>query len=471
MINNTLFRQVTSMGFVTILASPSRLSSGYQALVRILITAPLILSTLTILVGCSGGNDQPGTGASSNTSQGQPPAGVAESLPLLSITTNSGAEITSKEDYAPAQYRLTSETGQLLQNGNLDIRGRGNSTWEMPKKPYRLRLASSTPTLGMPANRHWVLLANYSDKTLIRNDVAFELSRRVGMEYTPRSRYVELQLNGTDRGIYQLTEHIRIDPNRVNIPELKIGDTSPDLITGGYLIEIDFRRGEDYCYESPRTGIIFCLSNPETLLEPGWENQRAYIEGYLAQTEDAIFSDRFTDPAVGYAAYLDVDSMINFYLIAEWLKNVDSNLGSSVYLHKKRNGKLTFGPIWDFDLSIGNVDFKDADGLDAGATDGWYVRSASWFARLFQDPAFETKVKAKWNQLKASGVLEDMFTYIDQQSRLLSKVQVNNFTIWEILGIYVWPNRVVTGSYEGEVAAMKTWLRERTNWMDTQLGQ
>jgi hypothetical protein len=325
--------------------------------------------------------------------------------------------------------------------------------------------------LGMPANRHWVLLANYADKTLIRTDVAFDLSRRVGMEYTPRNAHVELFLNGTYRGLYQLVEQIRIGPDRVNIPELDVDDTAPDLITGGYLIEIDFRKGEDYCYESPRTGIDFCFSNPETLLEPGWEPHRAYIDGYLAQTEDAIFSDQFADPAVGYAAYLDVDSAINFFVITEWLKNVDSNLVASVYLHKKRNGKLTFGPVWDFDLSIGNVDFLSASGLDAGSPEDWYVRYASWFARMFQDPAFEAKVKARWGQLKASGVFEDTFTHIDKQSRFLSKMQEKNFQLWDILGTYVWPNRVVTGSYEGEVAAMKAWLRERTNWMDVQLSQ
>lgn len=441
-----------------------------EAQARRWIAIPLIAFLLSGVVGCSGGSDS-GAPQTQSTQTVQPTREVAEALPVLSITVNSGAEITSKETYEAARYRLTSETGHVLLDSTLEIRGRGNSTWEMPKKPYRLRLTSSTAILGMPANRHWVLLANYSDKTLIRNAVAFDLSRRVGMEYTPRNVQVELHLNGTYRGVYQLAEQIRIGPDRVNIPELDVDDTTPDLITGGYLIEIDFRKGEDYCYESPRTAIDFCFSNPETLLEPGWEPHRAYIDGYLAQTEAAMFSDQFADPVAGYAAYLDVDSAINFFLITEWLKNVDSNLVASVYLQKKRNGKLTFGPVWDFDLSIGNVDFLSDTGLDAGSPEDWYVRYASWFARMFQDPAFEAKVKVRWGQLKASGVLEDTFTYIDKQSRWLSKVQVKNYQLWDTLGTYVWPNRVVTGSYEGEVAAMKAWLRARTNWMDAQLSQ
>ncbi len=423
-----------------------------------------------VLVGCSSSDDQSSSSSGSSAQQEQSTGAPAATLPVLSVQMDNGAEITSREDYESAKYTLKSDAGQVLNDSTLDIRGRGNSTWTMPKKPYRVRLTNSTPLMGMPANRHWVLLANYSDKTLIRNDVAFEMSRRLGLEYTPRSTFVELWLNGTDRGIYQLTEHIRIAAERVNIPELNEGDTAPDKITGGYLIEIDARRGEDFCYESPRTGIVFCLSNPETLLEPGWENQRAYIQGYIDQTEEALFSDHFADPATGYAAYIDVDSVVNYYLVNEWVKNVDSVLFSSVYLHKKRDGKLTFGPVWDFDLAIGNVDYTNSVG-DPGSPVDWYVRKASWFERLFQDPAFEAKVKARWAQLKASGGVEGIFTYIDNQALRLSKVQENNFQIWNILNTYVWPNRVVTGSYQGEVNAMRSWLRTRTDWIDGQLSQ
>lgn len=416
---------------------------------------------LALLLGCSGGNPSDGAPAPAATT------GTAQAMPTLALTTDSGLEITSREIYVPAQYRLTSEIGQVLVDAaRLEIRGRGHSTWDLmgDKKPYRLRLAASTPLLGMPANRHWVLLANHSDKTMLRNDVAFELSRRLGMEYTPRSAYLELFINGIDRGLYQLVEHIRVGPDRVNIPELRIGDTTPDLISGGYLIEIDDRRGEAFCHVSTRTSIVFCLANPDKLAEPGWGAQRAYIERYLDETETAIFSDQFADPAVGYAAYLDVDSTIQFFLINELFKNVDADLRLSVFLYKKRNGKLTFGPVWDFDLAIGNVNYGNAD-----QTSGWHVRNASWFARLFQDPAFEAKVRARWAQLKSSGTLDGMFDYIDQQARRLDTAQTHNFQLWPILNQYVWPNRVVTGSYAGEVAAMKAWLRERLRWMDAQL--
>lgn len=415
------------------------------------------------VIGCGAANEAP----SSSSLSVQPQAVVAEALPLLSISTNSGADVTSKEIYEAGRYTLTSENGQLILDSTLEIRGRGNSTWLMPKKPYRLKLTNSTSLLSMPANRDWALLANYADKTLMRNDVAFELSRLMGMEYTTRSTNVELQLNGDYRGVYQLVEHIRVGADRVNIPELKVGDTSPGVISGGYLIEIDSRRGEAFCFDSEQgSAMTFCLKNPDKLLEPGWEAQRDYIKEYIDQTEQAIFSSQFADPVVGYAAYLDVDSAISYYLINEVFKNVDGNLRLSTFLYKKRDGKLTFGPVWDFDIAIGNVNFDNAD-----LTDGWHIRSAPWFTRMFEDPVFEGKVKARWAQLKASGDLDSLFAYIDRRAHWLSKVQVKNFQTWDILGVYVWPNRVVTGSYDLEVVEMKDWLHERIAWMDGQLTQ
>jgi hypothetical protein len=287
------------------------------------------------------------------------------------------------------------------------------------------------------------------------------------MEYTPRTTYVELQLNGAYRGVYQLVEHIRVGADRVNIPELKVGDTGPGVISGGYLIEVDSRRGEAFCFDSERgSAMTFCLQNPDKLLEPGWEAQRDYIKEYIDQTEQAIFSSQFADPVAGYAAYLDVDSAISYYLINEVFKNVDGNLRLSTFLYKKRDGKLTFGPVWDFDIAIGNVNYGNAD-----LTDGWHIRSAPWFTRMFADPVFEGKVKARWAQLKANGDLDSLFTYIDRRALLLSKVQVKNFQTWDILDIYVWPNRVVTGSYDLEVVEMKDWLHKRIAWMDRQLSQ
>lgn len=276
---------------------------------------------------------------------------------------------------------------------------------------------------------------------------------------------MNVELNGVYQGVYQLTEHVRIAPDRVNIPELKAGDVDPALITGGYLIEVDETRGEAFCFDLLRSGMTFCLKNPEKLLEPGWEDKRAYIEGYIAQTEDAIFAPDFADPVTGYAAYIDVDSAVNYYLINELVKNADGDLRRSTFLAKKRGGKLTFGPLWDFDLALGNYQGPGAE------TSGWLIRGAPWFERMFQDPAFEAKVKARWALFKSSGQLTDIVIYIDQRALYLSHVQVRNFQLWDILSVIIWPNPVATGSYTGEVTALQDWLRARIAWMDAELSR
>ncbi len=387
-------------------------------------------------------------------------------LPVLAIDTVNQAPIVSREDYLDGSFRLSDADGQTLAESTLEIRGRGNTTWNYPKKPYRVRLTGGEPLLGMPSSRHWVLLANYADKTMLRNDIAFEISRVLGMAYTPRSRFVDVTLNGAYAGVYQLTESIRVGPDRVDIPALDETDTSADVITGGYLLEVDQRRGEDFCFDSKRTDMVFCAADPEELLDAARQPQRDYIVGYIDALDAALFGPDFRDPAKGYAAYLDVDSAVAYFLIQELVKNVDGNLRFSTYLYKKRDGKLFFGPVWDFDRSLGNVNYAGAD-----RTDGWRTRPTPWYTRLFQDPAFAAKVRARWAQMKADGELDAILAYIDERAFYLSEAQKANFVRWPILDQELDITRVIPGSYEGEIAVMKEWLQARIAWMDTQLGQ
>lgn len=419
------------------------------------------------------------------------PTGTVDTLPSLAITTDGAAPIVSKEDYVTGQFTLNG-VGVAQATGSLEIRGRGNSTWGWPKKPYRLKLTNSAALLGMPASKHWVLLANYADKTLMRNDIAFMLSKNMGMEYAPRSQYVEVKLNGVYQGVYQLVEHIRVAKDRVNIPEMKVTDTDAEKISGGYLMEIDFRYHKDYCkspdamwepycvngenlnrqvdfcLDSTHGMNPFCLQSPETLHDPAWSAQRAYIEKYFADTEAALFGSNFKDPDNGYAAYLDVDSVINYYLINELFKNPDGALASA-FVYKKRNGKLFFGPVWDFDLSLGNAGYDGVDNID-----GWHIRNAPWFKRLFEDPAFEAKVKARWNALKANGKFELIFTYAEARATWLEKQQAKNYSVWSITDFAGWIKHGThggTGSYDAEVNELIRWQRDRYQWMDTQLSK
>jgi CotH kinase protein len=391
---------------------------------------------------------------------------AAQRLPLLKITTTSGTAIVSKDVYMTGAMSLQDSSGAEVARGTLEIKGRGNTTWLFfPKKPYRVKLTTSTSLLGMPANRHWVLLANYSDKTLLRNELAFALSRMAGMAWTPRARWVDLEVNGAYEGIYQLVEHVRIGADRINIQAMKASDTSATDITGGYLLEVDERRGEDFCFNSTMTRMVFCANDPDVLLQPAWARQQAYIVNYIARTDSALFGPKFADPVLGYAAFIDVESAINYNIVEEVVKNVDGSLRFSGFMYKPRGGKLTFGPVWDFDLAFGNVNYDGAD-----RTDGWHSRTAQWYTRMFQDPAFAARFRARWGEMKRGGTIDSLQRLVFSRANYLSAVQIRNFERWPILKTYVWPNRVVMGSYDGEVIAMNAWLLDRTSWMYAEIG-
>ncbi|TAN39435.1 MAG: hypothetical protein EPN25_11650 [Nitrospirae bacterium] len=380
-------------------------------------------------------------------------------IPILSIDTTGKAPILSREDYIGGHLSImpNGADASIAYDGDIQIRGRGHSTWLMPKKPYRIKLNNKAALFGFPASKDWVLLANYADKTLLRNVVAMELSSRLGMAYTPRSRSVELYLNGAYQGTYLFMESIKVAPGRVPIPSMSSTDISGEALTGGYLMEFTLRRDEIVSFTTPQ-GLPVAISSPD----PPTPEQLTYISRYVNKAEDALFSNSFTDPENGYRPYIDTASFINWYLVNEVFSNVDAYFYSSCYFYKDRNGKLFMGPAWDFDLGAGNVDYSDAR-----YPQGWYVRRASWINRMFQDPFFAQQVKARWNAIKTTQ-LDTLFAFIDDHAAHLEKSQRNNFRRWPILGAYVWPNPVIPGTYQSEVDYLKSWLSQRIAWMDAQ---
>ena len=360
--------------------------------------------------------------------------------PLLTINTEGSRSIDSKDYYLNAAITIEQRnekgvvTNKLLDAAKTEIKGRGNSTWGMAKKPYRLKLDKSTAMLGMPKNKHWVLLANYSDKTLMRNELAFEVSRRMGFAYTPRMKYVDVILNGDSIGNYLLGEHIRIGEDRVNIPELGAADTD---ISGGYLLEVDERKGEPEWFETTEAKMIFCINTPENI--PA--NQKEYISAYIQKIEDVLYAKDGVNPVTELSKYLDLTSFVDYYLLNELSKNVDGNLRLSTYVYKNRgDAKVYFGPVWDYDIAFGNVNYGDCD-----KTTGWFARYAVWYQQFFKYPEFDKMVKDRWKSLR-QGNLSDLNSFIDDQASKMLMSQRRNFVRWPILNEAVWPNPIVTGS-------------------------
>jgi hypothetical protein len=383
--------------------------------------------------------------------------------PLLTINTENKKTIDSKDYYVNATITIESRddrgaTIETLHEIVTEIKGRGNTTWGMEKKPYRLKFDKSTEVLGMPKSKHWVLLANYSDKTLMRNELAFEVSRRMGFAYTPKMKYVDVILNGDYVGNYMLCEHIRIDKNRVNVAELEPTDTD---ITGGYLLEIDERKGEPVWFETKEAKMIFCVNRPEDIPY----NQKEYISNHVQKVEDVLYGKNDVNVVEELPKYIDMKSFIDYLLLNELSKNVDGNLRLSTFVYKDRNNdKLYFGPVWDYDIAFGNVNYDECNYIA-----GWHARKwAEWYKQFFTHPEFDKMVKDRWKELR-SGELNELNTFIDKLAEDMEISQIQNFNRWKILDKAVWPNPVTTGSYSGEVDYLKDWLTRRLNWMDQQL--
>lgn len=378
-----------------------------------------------------------------------PPTCVVEAPASMTIETTGSAPITSKDLYVTGRLQIAASGTSPAVDATTQIRGRGNSTWELPKKPYRLKIDSKTAVLGMPSDKDWALLANYSDKTLLRNSVAFCLGNMLGMPYVPRQKYAELTLNGQYQGLYQVTEHIKTGDKRVPIGQ------EDSTIDSGYLLEIDGRAtAPDVIFHSSQ-GMVFEVKTDATA------EQLAVIQASINAFESALFGANFADPVNGYAKYIDVDSLVDFYLVNELMRNNDA-FNASTYVYKARGGKIVFGPLWDFDIAAGNIYYNGNE-----APEGFNLNTTSrYISRVIQDPAFKARVAARWKILSAK--MPELQTFIDTSARTLDGAQTKNFQTWDILGILVWPNFQINNTYAGEITYLKNWLSVRARWLDGQ---
>lgn len=369
-------------------------------------------------------------------------------IAALYISTTNNAAIDSKDSYVTGTLKLVGNFKDVLFEGKTEIKGRGNSTWGMPKKPYRIKLDKKSGILGMSESKNWVLLANYADKTLMRNELAFMLSRNSGLAFTPDSRYVEVFLNGNYQGSYLLTEQIKEGKDLVDVEQ-----------EGGYLLEQDGFAGSEPVHFYTKKNMPVTVKYPDDKeITP---LQKEYISNHYQKFEDALFSAGFTDPVNGYRKYFDVDSYINYYLVNEVMGNPD--VFWSTYMYKKPNDdKIYTGPVWDFDIAINNDDRlgDQVNGLMFNAAHEPKV----WIKRLMEDPAFRQKIRLRWNELKAKIIT--LPASADLLSKKLAVSQHRNFTKWNILNAKVYREFQIAGSYNAEVAYLKNYLNNHINWLD-----
>ena len=410
-----------------------------------------ILVNVLFFISCGGAGDN-SLSPTFTSSILQPNSSAINSLPVIFINTEANVGI-QREDYVEGTVQvfgqgLTDSTSEVT----MKIRGRGHSTWGIhPKKPYQMKLSDSSAFLGMPKKKRWLFMAEYSDKTMLRNRLAMELGYLSNLDWTPNSYYAEVHINNVAMGTYRISEKVEEGSNRVDI-----GDN-------GFLLRIDttlhgHTDNDDVYFETNEISGQNVIQIKEPDLVQG-DQQYNLIKDHIIDFETALFGVNFTDPVNGYLPYIDIDSFADWFLINEIAKNQDAKSYSSIYLHYIPGQKIKMGPIWDFDLGFGNVDYSDA-----AYPQGWWVYYHWWIERLMQDPAFVNKVKERFTHFKSNE--QYLLSKIDEWSQTLRKSVARNDDIWGTLGYYVWPNSVVYATYNEEVEHLKNWLQERFVWME-----
>lgn len=421
-------------------------------------------------------------------------------LPVVYIETENRTPITSKKSYIDAHIKLQGNkefsSAKVLYDGEAEIRGRGNSTWQADKKPYKIKLGSKSDILGMGKNKHWVLLSNPFDTSLIRNHISYNLAADMGLSYQ-KSEWVDVVLNGKVIGNYQLCEHVRVDDNRVEITDwediaedaakaiyaentdiitkderdelidIMIEDMSwttsdtvsfkgvsytvsdyydvPD-INGGYLTEI-VRNVDSYTFVTDR-GMCVDVDTPETISE----DMHNYIQDYYQSFEDALFSEDFcteyNGQTVRYTDFIDLESFVKGFLLNELFENYDFGR-TSVWISKEIDGKLVYGPVWDMDNTLISTSYFRWTSLNIG-----------WLKRLISDPVFLEELRKTYFEYRYTAIQDILKDGgdIDKAISAINSSADYNDKIWEN-----------TVDHTENALDLKLRLQAKVNWFDSVL--
>ena len=367
-------------------------------------------------------------------------------------------------------------------DGKISIELRGSSSQEIfPKKSYSLETQTldgnnnNVSLLELPIENDWVLYGAYSDKTLLRNNLTYELARQMG-HYAPRTKYCELFINDEYLGVYMLTEKIKRDKNRVNIPEFINGDPE----SGGYIIKID--KLTDAPVDATWCSNLTTFNKNTVCFQYHYPKssditieQKNYIEDFINYFNLIITDLVINQTNINSIEKINFISFIDYFIISELSKDVDA-YRISVFLHKNsetNNGELKMGPVWDYNLSFGNVDFCQSSNIS-----GWVLEEETscqtsipiFWKNLLENDSFREKLMLRWHELRNNVLhFDNIFNHIDSVGNYLDDAQNRNFEKWDILGDWVWPNYQLGSTYKDEVDFLKYWIYHRVNWIDENL--
>ena len=395
----------------------------------------------------------------------------AAELPKLEINASVPFNQIGKEEYVDATFTLTLGTKQYSSGdyeGSGSIKGRGNTSWGQPKKPYSIKLSSKASLLDIPKTKKYAIIPSYSDPSLLRNLLTYKANLMLsGIDYVPRCEFVEVYLNGTYNGVYILVERVSIESNKIDIEEASAED-----LTGGYLIEKDIDGKIDYdadqwfnCpYWANQSRDYFVLKEPEPDDEELKEQMLSYLTGYMQSVHNAIMGTSGED----YTRYVDVDSWVDFIIVQELAKNIDGNLKTSCYMIKmSQDDHLYLTAPWDFDLAYGNpattwnnADHTHNDYYDCpnatGISDFMTINSSCpWFDHLYDDhEEFRAALMERYAEYRNT-MIPAMLAMIDEEAAYISAAMPRDEAKWGV-------------RFESGVSALRDWLTGRIGWLDSQ---
>ncbi|HEX9062710.1 MAG TPA: CotH kinase family protein [Clostridia bacterium] len=393
--------------------------------------------------------------ASSNTEYNQ------FEMPIISINTDSKTEISSNEAYTDAKISIINDQGSYeMTNQSMSIKLRGNSSKYADKKSYKMKFGEKQNLLnvGDGKGKPWCLIANYYDGSLLRNLTAYHFADLLtGISYSPNCRSIELYVNGEYQGVYLLCEDVNVNKNRVAIAE-----QPNEVEKNGYLVEMS-RYAEENRFEvdTATYEIKSDLSQTESI-----KNQQInYISNYIKESYNALKNGNQAD----VEKYINLDSLVDIYIGNEIVKNVDAGW-SSFYMYKDVNGKLCFGPMWDFDLSMGNANC--VKGFDSWAGFNPYnilnvnANSNPWFCHALSNKWFRELVKQRWNKLQAE--INNIPNSVIKEAESNYKSYCRNFDKWNVLGrqVYIEPKEIsALTTFKEHYTYLSNWLANRVKWL------
>lgn len=370
-------------------------------------------------------------------------------LPRIVIETEDFAGVRDRETEIPSHLQIYGEKAPESEVYELTVRGRGNSSFKMPKYGLKLEFKDKVKLLGMPKNRDWALIANYGDKTHLRNYMMTRLSEWLGAKYTPRMQFVELYLNRKYMGLYLLSESIKVAKNRVNIEE---NDTT-------FLVEKEDSKKFDPPYVQSDNGYYYHIKSPKN---PSPETEKLLLDHIKAFENFAMRPYRYNSNEI--VEWIDLDDYLLFYWVHEYSKNEDGNFARSVHFTWKKGEPIHFGPLWDFDLAFGNASREQNK-----APEEWYIRRYRLNYYILQNSLVDSAAVVFWKEHRET--FKALIDSVPLYRSIIDKAIENEYRRWPVMkNTENWALKDPYDSYDEAVETMIEWMKQRYQWIDKEIG-